>query len=83
MPTVSVTTAPMLAAGWLDAVPHAETIAYDGATARFRTARLGDALPALVNEIARRHADVIELHVQKSTLEDVLIELTAAAPSAT
>jgi ABC-2 type transport system ATP-binding protein len=77
MPTVMVTTTPHLAAGWLDRVPHVEAVIYHDNAARFRTSRLQEALPALLGEVSARHADVAELHVQKASLEDVLIELTS------
>ena len=36
----------------------------------------------VVTEISRRGSEILELHVQKSTLEEVLIELTAASSGA-
>jgi ABC-2 type transport system ATP-binding protein len=79
VPTVTITTTPCLAAGWLDALPAVEDAVYHDAEARFRTSRLHEALPALLAEVAARQAQVAELHVQQSSLEDVLVELTAAS----
>jgi ABC-2 type transport system ATP-binding protein len=78
MPTVSVSTTPALPSGWLDGVAGLEGLAYDAVTTRFRTSRLGDALTGVLRNAASRNAEVSELHVQKATLEDVVIELTSS-----
>ena len=78
MPTVSVTTTPALPNGWLDRLSGTEDVIYDGAVTRFRTNRLADILPAVLASTASRSAEVSELHVQKATLEDLVIELTDA-----
>jgi ABC-2 type transport system ATP-binding protein len=77
MPTVSVSTAPVLPAGWLDGVPGLEGLTYEGGATRFRTSRLRDALAGILANAAARNAEVSELHVQKATLEDIVIELTS------
>jgi ABC-2 type transport system ATP-binding protein len=79
MPTVSITTTPALAAGWLDRVPHLEGVTYHDHGTRFRTARLQTALPAVLHEVAARNVELTELHVLKASLEDVVIELTSTA----
>jgi ABC-2 type transport system ATP-binding protein len=78
MPTVSVSTTPPLPAGWLDSLAGLEGLTYDGVVTRFRTTHLADALAGIIANVASRGADVSELHVQKATLEDVVIELTAS-----
>jgi len=78
MPTVSVSTTPALPAGWLDSIAGLEGLTYDGGVTRFRTIHLAEALAGIVANAASRGADVSELHVQKATLEDVVIELTAS-----
>ena len=79
MPAVTVATTPALAAGWLDAVPHFGTVTYHDGGARFRTPRLQEALAALLAAVSTHGAEVAELHVQKASLEDVLIELTTSS----
>ena len=78
LPTVSVSTTPALPAGWLDSIAGLEGLTYDGGVTRFRTIHLAKALAGIVANAASRSADVSELHVQKATLEDVVIELTAS-----
>jgi ABC-2 type transport system ATP-binding protein len=78
MPTVSVSTTPALPAGWLDSVAGLEGLTYDGVVTRFRAIHLAEALAGIVSNVASRGADISELHVQKATLEDVVIELTGS-----
>src|SRR5262245_7213249 len=77
MPTVSVSTTPRLAPGWLDGLAGIDGLSYDGIVTRFRTTRLAESLAELLRRTALHHAEVSELHVQKATLEDIVIELTA------
>jgi ABC-2 type transport system ATP-binding protein len=79
MPTVSVSTTPALPAGWLDGIDGLEGLTYERVATRFRTSRLGGALAGVLANAAARGAEVSELHVQKATLEDVVIELTTSA----
>jgi ABC-2 type transport system ATP-binding protein len=76
--TVSVITSGPMAAVMLATVPGVRDLAVDGASARFHTTTLPVTLAALVDAIERAGVSVIELHVQKATLEDVFLELTAA-----
>jgi ABC-2 type transport system ATP-binding protein len=78
MPTVAVITTPGLPRGWLDGLSATEAVTYDGGVTRFRTSRLADVVPAVLALATSRGAEVSELHVQKATLEDLVIELTAA-----
>ena len=82
MPAVTVTTSPALPHGWLDDVPEIDAVSYDGGTTRLRTTHVNQVLPMVVTEISRRGSEILELHVQKSTLEEVLIELTSASSGA-
>ena len=75
-PSVSVSTTPGLSKGWLDGLPGVESLSYEGIVTRFRTTRLADALAEALRRAASQNAEVSELHVQKATLEDVVIELT-------
>lgn len=77
MPTVSVSTIPPLARGWLDGIAGLDGVSYDGDVSRFRAARLREALTAVLAVAESRGAEVSELHVQKATLEDIVIERTA------
>jgi ABC-2 type transport system ATP-binding protein len=79
MPTVSVSTTPALPSGWLDGIQGLEGLTYEAVSTRFRTSRLSDALAGILANAASRNAEVSELHVQRATLEDVVIELTSSA----
>jgi ABC-2 type transport system ATP-binding protein len=78
MPTVSVSTSPAAVRGWLDGLAGAEELHYDGIVTRFRATRLVDALADTLRRAASQHVEISELHVQKATLEDIVIELTSA-----
>jgi ABC-2 type transport system ATP-binding protein len=77
MPTVSVSTSPAAAHGWLDGLAGVEGLQYDGIVTRFRTTHLTEALADILRRSALQHVDISELHVQKATLEDIVIELTS------
>ena len=79
LPAVSVTASEAIDPRWLAGVPGAQELACDGATARFRTARVNDAVAALVESLSAHGAAIRELHVQKASLEDVFLELTRDA----
>jgi hypothetical protein len=49
----------------------------DGLTARLRTTDPQRTLPALMSLLAEQHIELVELHVQKASLEDVFLQLTA------
>jgi ABC-2 type transport system ATP-binding protein len=78
MPTVAVSTTPGLPQGWLDGWPGIDGLTYDGIVTRFRTTRLAETLAEVLRRAAVHNAEVSELHVQKATLEDIVIELTTA-----
>ena len=50
----------------------------DGRTARFHTTDTNRTIAQLVEVLSARGIDIIELHVQKASLEDVFLELTGA-----
>jgi ABC-2 type transport system ATP-binding protein len=60
----------------LAALPGVEDIADDGSGIRFRVTDVTRALAQLTGELAARGIAVNELHAQKASLEDVLIEMT-------
>ena len=54
----------------------------DGPTATFRTRDVNRTVAALLTRARRAPAStIVELHVQKASLEDVFLELTASAPT--
>jgi ABC-2 type transport system ATP-binding protein len=55
-----------------------EELSCEGATARFRTPDVNRTVAALVNILDAHGIEMTELHVQKASLEDVFLELTAA-----
>ena len=60
-------------------LPGVQDLACDGASARFRTADAGRTLAELTSWLRERRIDVVELHVQKASLEDVFLELTGVS----
>ncbi|HVW10747.1 MAG TPA: ABC transporter ATP-binding protein [Bryobacteraceae bacterium] len=77
--TIFLSTAVPVARATLAALPGASDIAEDGAGVRFRAADVTRALAQLTVELASRGIAINELHVQKASLEDVLIEMTGGA----
>jgi ABC-2 type transport system ATP-binding protein len=63
------------------AVPGIEDLVCEGATARFRTARVNRTIAAVVDLLDRQGIEMTELHVQKASLEDVFLELTSSGDS--
>jgi ABC-2 type transport system ATP-binding protein len=78
MASVSLVATQPLESEWLAGLPGAQQVVYDGATARFSTTDVSGTLAALLHVLAARGVELTELHVQKATLEDVFLELTAA-----
>jgi ABC-2 type transport system ATP-binding protein len=50
----------------------------DGAAARFTSTRANAALAEVLNRLATRGIDVVELHVQRASLENVFLQLTGS-----
>ena len=76
---VALTTSRPLAQETLAAIPGIEDLRCDGPRVTFRTAAALPVLTALGAVLAAERADIIELHVQKASLEDVFLQLTAAS----
>ncbi len=77
--SVSIATHPPLAAGDLEGIGGIEDLVVDGARARFRTVQVHRVLAEIMSRLDARRMDVVELHVQKATLEDVFLELTGTS----
>jgi ABC-2 type transport system ATP-binding protein len=60
----------------LGGIAGVEDLAVDGTVVRCRTADAGRTIAGLVTLVDAQGAELVELHVQKATLEDVFIELT-------
>jgi ABC-2 type transport system ATP-binding protein len=61
------------------AVPGVSDVTLDGVAGRLHTTTLAATLAGLVAAIEAAGTTLVELHVQKASLEDVFLELTAAA----
>lgn len=66
-----------VAASLLAALPGVRDLALNGSAGRFHTSSLADALAGLVKTIEGSGGVIVELHVQKTTLEGVFLQLTA------
>jgi ABC-2 type transport system ATP-binding protein len=75
-PAVTVTTTRPLDPVMLDHLPAASDVVVDGTTVRFRTADPTRAISELLNLLNAQRLPIVELHVQKASLEDVFLELT-------
>jgi ABC-2 type transport system ATP-binding protein len=82
MQTISIVTAPPLEAASAASLPGAEDVVMEGRRVDLRTADVSRTLEALIRLVAERHLDLIELHVQKATLEEVFLEQTRSGHSA-
>ena len=63
----------------LAAVAGVEDLACSGPQARFRTGDVTRTIAALMTFMEHEQLELLELHVQKASLEDVFIELTRAS----
>lgn len=77
--SVTLVTGKPLEAERLARVPGAIDVRCEGATARFQTAGAAATIGALATWLETAGVPLIELHVQKATLEDVFLGLTAKA----
>lgn len=77
--SVTFVTATPVSTQIIGAIPGVMDLTVDGATGRFHTTAVGVALTGLVAAVDTAGTTLVELHVQKATLEDVFLELTAAA----
>jgi ABC-2 type transport system ATP-binding protein len=78
-PTVSLIADGPVDRAWLDAVPGLQDLSCDDHRVRFRTVKIGSALAAVVSALEARGLGLVDVSVDRPTLEDVLIELTAHA----
>jgi ABC-2 type transport system ATP-binding protein len=76
-PTVELTTGSELRGEWLETIGGIEGLRRDGTKATFRSPTVNATVAALLTALEIRGIDVTELHITKSTLEDVFLELTA------
>jgi ABC-2 type transport system ATP-binding protein len=76
--TVTLFTSRPLDATAAAALPAVQDLVCDGTSTRLRTADPGRTLAELTRWLREQGIDVLELHVQKATLEDVFVELTGA-----
>lgn len=77
MPTVSFVTDQPVARATLEALSDLEGLQGDGSSWRFQSAHVNRAIGGLMKVLEHSQIEVSELHVQKASLEDVFIELTA------
>jgi ABC-2 type transport system ATP-binding protein len=79
--TVSLRTAPPLDREWLAAVPGVDDLVYADSMVTFRTVTPSATLAAVMQGIAVRGAELLELHARKARLEDVFLALTSEQPT--
>jgi ABC-2 type transport system ATP-binding protein len=77
--SVFLSTAAPVDRAMLAGLPGIDDIVEDGPGVRFRVTDVTRALAQLTGELAARGIAIDELHVQKASLEDVLIEMTGGA----
>jgi ABC-2 type transport system ATP-binding protein len=73
---VSVTTTKPVDPAWLATAPGVHDLTVDGASARLRADDPVATVARLLSGLQAEQAGIVELHVEKAALEDVLIELT-------
>jgi ABC-2 type transport system ATP-binding protein len=78
MQSVSLTTNPPLDAALLADIPGTVDLASDGNTITFRTPDPRGTLGELTSRLEQSGTELVELHVQRATLEEVFLRLTAA-----
>ena len=76
--SISFRTSSPVEAEWLTGLTGAQDLKCDADGGRFTATRVNQALGELVKLLDARRIEMIELHVRKATLEDVIIELTGA-----
>ena len=75
--SVEFETAQPVDAGWLAALPDVREIECRGTVGRFRTSDVRRTTADLMRMFEAHGIDVVALRVQKASLEDVFLELTA------
>jgi len=78
VPTVVLTTVQRLDRSWLERLPGIDslTLEDEGMRARFRARDARSTVVSVLGELEARGIDIAELHVSKTTLEDVFLDLT-------
>jgi ABC-2 type transport system ATP-binding protein len=74
--SVFVSTVQPLAREHLASLPGVEELFCEATTARFMTADVNHAVAELMSRLDARRIELVELRVQKATLEEVFLELT-------
>ena len=78
MPVVTVRVSGPVDRIAFEAVGGLQELTCDGTEVRFRAAATARALAAVLSRLDALGLDLVEVHMQKATLEDVFIELTGA-----
>lgn len=78
-PSVSFVTSRPITRDVLAGVQNLQDLDCDGARVTFRAAAVVPALAAVMRALERAGVNVTELHVRKSTLEDLFLELTGTS----
>ena len=78
VPTVVLTTVQRLDRSWLERLPGIDslTLEDEGMRARVRARDARSTVVSVLGELESRGIDIAELHVSKTTLEDVFLDLT-------
>ena len=79
-PTVQLSTVQPLAREWLERIPGVEGLSCQETSAQFRSASVRSTVAAVMTELESRGLELVELKVNKATLEDVFLELTNSEP---
>ncbi len=79
--SVSLRTAQPLDSAWLSIVPGLEDLVCEGSAATFRTTSASTTLAAVMQILADRGVELLELHARKARLEDVFLALTSEEPA--
>jgi ABC-2 type transport system ATP-binding protein len=77
LPAVFVATTRPIEREALASIAGADDLVCEGHTARFHTPDTNRAIAQLVDALNARGIEIIELHVQKASLEDVFLDLTS------
>jgi ABC-2 type transport system ATP-binding protein len=76
--SIAIVTASAIAHAALAGLPDIQALEGEGVSWRFQSGNVNRTLGALVGMLGSMGIEITELHVQKASLEDVFLELTAA-----
>ena len=79
-PSISLTTTRPLDRKLLSRVAGASEAVLEGGTVTFRSNNVNKTMSDLIRLLEAERIPIVELHVQKASLEDVFLELTGSAP---